>query len=80
MLDKPQVREMSSAEFPVIELHITGEVSEGTLRSVARTVSEGLRQVEGIGGVDKVGYRNREVRVQLDPHRLDPPRLKTAPR
>lgn len=71
VLEKPLLKEMSSSEFPVVELQITGNVSEQTLRTVARTVSEGLRELDGIAGVDKVGYRKQEVRVQLDPRRLE---------
>jgi multidrug efflux pump subunit AcrB len=67
---KPQVEEMSSTKIPVMEVHVTGSVSEETLRRVARQLEDGLRAVEGVGGVEKVGYRKREVRILLNPDRL----------
>ena len=67
---KPLVEEMSSTKLPVMEVHVTGAVPEETLRRVARQLEDGLREVEGIGGVEKVGYRKREVRILLDPDRL----------
>lgn len=67
---KPSVTELSSSKIPVMELHVAGDVPEETLRVVARQLSEGLREVEGVAGVDRVGMRNREVRIMLDPERL----------
>jgi multidrug efflux pump subunit AcrB len=67
---KPQVEEMSSTKIPVMEIHVTGRVSEETLRRVVRQLEDGLRAVEGVGGVEKVGYRKREVRIQLNPDKL----------
>ena len=67
---KPLVEEMSSTKIPVMEIHVTGTVPEETLRRVVRQLEDGLRGVKGIGGVDKLGYRNREVRILLDPDRL----------
>ncbi|MCP4657518.1 MAG: efflux RND transporter permease subunit, partial [bacterium] len=67
---KPLVDEMSSSKLPVMEIHVTGSVPEETLRRTARQLEAGLREVEGIAGVDKVGYRKREVRILLDPERV----------
>jgi multidrug efflux pump subunit AcrB len=67
---KPLVEEMSSTKIPVMEIHVTGRVPEATLRRVVRQLEDGLRAVEGVGGVEKVGYRKREVRIQLNPGRL----------
>jgi multidrug efflux pump subunit AcrB len=61
---------MSSTKIPVMEIHVTGSVSEETLRRVVRQLEDGLRAVQGVSGVEKVGYRNREVRILLNPDRL----------
>ncbi len=67
---KPLVDELSSTKMPVMEIHITGEVSEEALRRTARQLEDSLREIPGVAGVDKVGYRKREVRILLDPDRL----------
>ncbi len=67
---KPSVSELSSKKIPVMELHVAGDVPEETLRVVARQLSEGMRELDGVAGVDKVGMRDREVRVMLNPEKL----------
>ncbi len=67
---KPLVDELSSTKLPVMEIHVTGEVSEEALRRTARQLEDSLREVPGVAGVEKIGYRRREVRILLDPDRL----------
>ena len=47
---KPRVEELSSAKVPVMEIHVSGEVSEEALRRTARQLEDGLREVPGIAG------------------------------
>ena len=67
---KPLVEELSSTKLPVMEVHVTGEMSEEALRRTARQLEDSLREVPGVAGVEKAGYRKREVRILLDPDRL----------
>ncbi len=67
---KPLVEELSSTRLPVMEIHVTGFVSEETLRRTARQLEDSLREVPGVAGVEKIGYRKREVRILLDPDRM----------
>jgi multidrug efflux pump subunit AcrB len=67
---KPNLLEVSSLKIPVVEIHVSGTVSEETLRSVARKTANDIREIEGIAEVQKVGYRDREVRILLDPDKL----------
>jgi multidrug efflux pump subunit AcrB len=70
LLERPLVEEMSTLKVPVMELHLSGRVPEAVLRASARRLADALREVPGIAGVEKIGYRQREVRVLLDPERL----------
>ncbi len=70
LLERPLVEEMSTLKLPVLELHLTGQVPEAVLRASARRLADALREEAGVAGVEKVGYRQREVRVLLDPERL----------
>ncbi|MEH6548688.1 MAG: efflux RND transporter permease subunit [Pseudomonadales bacterium] len=67
LLERPVVEELSTLQTPVAEVHIQGDVSEELLRQVARKVSDGLREVGGVAGVIKTGYRRPEVKIQLSP-------------
>ena len=70
LLEKPLVNELSTLVTPVMEVHVTGDVPEALLRDVSRNVADGLREVEGIASVEKLGYRRPEVRILLEPEKL----------
>lgn len=70
LLERPLLEELSTLSTPVIEVHVTGEVPEGLLRDVARKLEDGLREVDGIASVEKIGYREPEVRILLQPEKL----------
>tara|TARA_R110000823_G_scaffold27609_3_gene80305 strand:+ start:5120 stop:8203 length:3084 start_codon:yes stop_codon:yes gene_type:complete len=70
LLEKPLLEELSTLSTPVIEVHVTGEVPEALLRDVTRNLADGLREVEGIASVEKIGYREPEVRILLQPEKL----------
>jgi multidrug efflux pump subunit AcrB len=71
LLEKPFVEEQSTQMTPVIELHISGDIDEDSLRSAARKVSEGLREVEDVAGVKRMGYRRKEIKIFLSPEKID---------
>jgi len=70
LLEKPLVVELDTANLPIAELHITGPVSEQVLRQQARQWERKLRGVVGVSGVNKIGYRKSEVKIQLDHDKL----------
>jgi multidrug efflux pump subunit AcrB len=70
LLQDPVVEELSTRTIPVVNIHVAGKVPESLLRQAAEQLADGLREVEGIAGVDKVGYRDREVKIYIDPGRL----------
>ncbi|MBN2527861.1 MAG: efflux RND transporter permease subunit [Deltaproteobacteria bacterium] len=67
---KPEVEELSSAQVPVMELHISGNVPEKTLRKTAKKMQRELRELNGVAAVDLTGYRKREVKIYISPERL----------
>ncbi len=68
--EKPLLEELSSLKFPIMEVHIVGAVPEAILRQTARQLTDGLREIKGIAGIEKIGYRPREVHIQLDPLKM----------
>ncbi|MGY0220066.1 efflux RND transporter permease subunit [Endozoicomonadaceae bacterium StTr2] len=70
LLEKPKVVEQSTDELAVTELHITGHISENVLRQQARLLEQKLRTVYGVAGIDRKGYRKREINIQPDPRML----------
>jgi len=70
MLQAPLVEELSTKTIPVVEIHITGNVPELQLRKTADQIESGLRDIQGVSGIDKVGYRDREVKIYVNPEKL----------
>jgi len=70
LIEKPLVEELSTLITPVMEIHVVGDVSEELLRSTARKLEDGLREVKGVASVRKLGYRRPEVKVQLQAEKI----------
>ena len=67
---KPLIEVSSSGKIPVMEVHVAGLVPEDVLRRTARQLADGLRGVGGVAGIEKVGYRDRQVHLRVEPERL----------
>ncbi len=70
LIQAPLVQELSTRTIPVVEIHVTGTVPEALLRQTADQLADGLREVDGVSGVDKVGHRDQEVKIYVNPDRL----------
>jgi multidrug efflux pump subunit AcrB len=69
--DKPRVEEIRSSNMPVLEIAIFGDIPELTLRKHAKDLEDDLLTAKGVGLIEKVGYRKREVHVAADQAKLD---------
>jgi len=69
--EKPRVEEIRSSNMPVLEIAIVGNIPERTLRKHAKDLEDELLTVKGVGLIEKVGYRKREVHVAADQKKLD---------
>ena len=70
LLEKPLVESLSTLVTPVMEVYVTGDMPEAVLRDVSRNLQDGLREVDGVASVERVGYRRPEVRIMLDIDKL----------
>ncbi|MEH6584766.1 MAG: efflux RND transporter permease subunit, partial [Halioglobus sp.] len=55
---------------PMAQVLVVGSVPEQTLREISRRVRLELRSLEGVSGVMREGYRDREVQILLDDVKL----------
>jgi multidrug efflux pump subunit AcrB len=70
--ERPFVEERRSSSYPIIELSLSGQdVSEQRLRKVAKDLESELKEIVGVGSIDKVGYRKRELQVLADIDRME---------
>ena len=65
--ESPWINEISSTDMPIIEVGLTGDVSYKELRELARLFEKKLKNVSGVSRLEKVGYRAREIKVEISP-------------
>lgn len=70
--EDPVVEEITtSASIPVIEIGLTGDVPYSLLREVARRAEKALLAVPGVRSVNKYGYLDREIKVEISNDALE---------
>ena len=67
--EDPFVLDIES-KFPVIFLSVSGDADEFVLREIADELEDRILDIAGVSSVLSQGYRDREIWIELDPHRL----------
>lgn len=70
-VDEPLVTEITSKQYPIIEVSLSGKMSEQRLQRHAEALEDILEDIEGIGRIRKSGYREREIQVLVEPEKLN---------
>jgi len=65
--EAPLVTELKTSVFPVIEVGLAGDIPYVELREIARLAEKKLKDVPGVARLDRFGYRDREVQVEIFP-------------
>jgi multidrug efflux pump len=65
------VYEISIDDFPIMQVILSGDYDLTRLKSVGEDLQEKLEQIQGVLAVDMTGGAEREIRVDLDPERLE---------
>ncbi len=68
--EEPVLREISFAEFPILQVNLSGDVGPVELKRLAEDLSDELETVPGVLRATLVGGLEREVKVDVDPERL----------
>lgn len=68
---KPGMEEIRSTNAPIIEIALSGDVPEKTLRKYAKSLETKLKAARGLGRIEKIGYRKREIHINADPKALN---------
>ncbi len=75
--EDPEFTELNTAMTPVMELSllnindIKNDSDEFELRKYAKMLEDRLLEINGVGKVDKKGYREREMIVEVNPDKLN---------
>jgi len=68
--EEPVMKEINFAEFPIMLVSISGDVSPVQLKEIADTLQDTLEAVPGVLKVDVLGALEPEIRLEFDPDRL----------
>ncbi|MEJ2693274.1 MAG: efflux RND transporter permease subunit, partial [Candidatus Thiodiazotropha sp.] len=69
--ESPLVTELTTSSFPMIEIGLAGDLPYGKLREIARRFEKKLENVDGVSKVERYGYRAREVKIEVNPKKLE---------
>jgi len=67
---EPQVQEIDFSEFPIMNINIAGNVGLDVLKKYADELQDRIESLKEIRRVDVIGALEKEVRVDIDPYRL----------
>lgn len=65
--DKPLVNELQMRDHPVVEVSLSGDIPEAVLVESAREMETRLLDLSDISRVDRNGWRDQEIWVEVDP-------------
>ncbi|MEA3489294.1 MAG: efflux RND transporter permease subunit [Candidatus Omnitrophota bacterium] len=69
--EDPVVTEVSSKQYPIIEVSLSGSMTEQKLQDYADALEDELEDIKGVGKIRKSGYRDREVQVLVDHEKIE---------
>ncbi len=68
--EDPLVTEMKSKNFPVINVSLSGIKDEQKLQNYARQLEVLLLDLPDVAKVERIGWRDKEIWVEVDPERV----------
>ena len=68
--EEPIISEINFAEFPIMLISISGDISPVQFKEIADTLQDTLETVPGVLKVDVMGTLEPEIRLEFDPERL----------
>ncbi len=65
-----EIQEISFSDFPIVIVTIAGPQDEEVLKKLGEDLSDRFRRISGVLDAPLAGGRERQIRVQVDPFRL----------
>jgi len=71
LLEDPLISDIDFSEFPIININLSGDYSINELKSFAEYLEDEIEGVSEISKVEISGLNEREVKINVDPHKLE---------
>ncbi len=69
--EDPEVDELQTKDIPVINVSLSGDFDEIELQRYARQLEIELLDLRDVARIDRVGWRDREIWVEVNPERVE---------
>jgi len=69
-VDDPVVLEMTGRQYPIIEVSLSGDLTEHELQRHADLLEDIIEDIKGVARIVKAGYRDRELQILVDPKKM----------
>ena len=71
LLEDPMITDIDFSEFPIININLSGDYSVNELKYYAEYLEDEIEAVQEISKVEIQGINEREVKINVDPLKLD---------
>lgn len=71
LLQDPAVMDIDFSEFPILNINLSGDYSIEELKDYAEYLEDEIESVFEISKVDLKGVNEREIKIHVDPHKLE---------
>lgn len=71
LLDDPMIMDIDLSEFPIININLSGDFSINELKGYAEFIEDEIETIYEVSKVVLTGLNEREVKINIDPHKLD---------
>ena len=68
--EEPTMREISFADFPIIMVDISGDISPVRLKVIADNLEDVIESIPGVLNCDVLGALEREIRLEIDQYQV----------
>lgn len=68
--EETEIAEINFSDLPILMVTIGGPIDETQLKSIGESLEDEIRRISGVLDAKLSGGREREIQVQIDPHRL----------
>ncbi|MHC4605628.1 MAG: efflux RND transporter permease subunit [Planctomycetota bacterium] len=68
--EEPFIKEINIAEFPIMMISLSGDLSPVRLKAIADELEDRIEQVPGVLNADISGELEREIRIEVDADRV----------
>ncbi|MBL7170647.1 MAG: efflux RND transporter permease subunit [Candidatus Omnitrophica bacterium] len=69
-VDDPLVTEITTRQYPIIEVSLSGDMREQELQTHADILEDIFEDIEGVARAGKSGYRKKEIQILVSPEKL----------